>query len=90
VPAFRETSKDHFVAQGSLLCEADSIHMYILYLCRNFIKLCNTILALEMYMHACRKYPYFDVTVGLAWSKHPESYAGGSIATGRGSHAGQV
>jgi hypothetical protein len=27
---------------------------------------------------------------GLAWSKDPESYAVGSIATGAGSHAGQV
>jgi hypothetical protein len=27
---------------------------------------------------------------GPAWSLDPESYAGGSIATGRGSHAGQV
>jgi hypothetical protein len=41
------------------------------------------------------KYPppkvsLFDVVVGLAWSEDPESYAGGSTATGRGSHAGQV
>jgi hypothetical protein len=29
--------------------------------------------------------------VGLAaWSEDPESYAGGSIAAGMGSHAGQV
>jgi hypothetical protein len=28
--------------------------------------------------------------VGLAWSNDPESYAGGSVATGRVSHAGQV
>jgi hypothetical protein len=28
--------------------------------------------------------------VGLVWSNDPESYAGGSIATGRASHAGQV
>jgi hypothetical protein len=27
---------------------------------------------------------------GLGWSEDPESYAGGRIATGRGSHAGQV
>jgi hypothetical protein len=37
-----------------------------------------------------RNYPYFDVVVGLAWSYDPESYAGGSVATGRVSHAGQV
>jgi len=35
-------------------------------------------------------FPYFDLEVGLAWSKDPESYAGGSIAPGRTSHAGQV
>jgi hypothetical protein len=28
--------------------------------------------------------------VGLAWSHEPESYAGGSIATGRVTHARQV
>jgi hypothetical protein len=37
-----------------------------------------------------RRYPYFDVVVGLAWSYDPESYAGGSLAAGRISHAGQV
>jgi hypothetical protein len=37
-----------------------------------------------------RRYLYFDVVVGLAWSNDPESYAGGSVATGRASHAGQV
>ena len=35
-------------------------------------------------------YPYFDAVVGLEWSNDPESYAGGSIATGRVSHARQV
>jgi hypothetical protein len=33
---------------------------------------------------------YFDEVVGLVWSDDPESYAGGSIATGRAIHAGQV
>jgi hypothetical protein len=33
---------------------------------------------------------YFDVVVGLVWSNDPESYAGGSVATGRITHAGQV
>jgi hypothetical protein len=37
-----------------------------------------------------RRYLYFDVVVGLAFSNDPESYAGGSVATGRASHAGQV
>jgi hypothetical protein len=31
-----------------------------------------------------------DVVVGLAWSYDPESYAGGNVADGRVSHAGQV
>jgi hypothetical protein len=35
-------------------------------------------------------YLYFDVVVGLVWSNDPESYAGGSVATGRVSLAGQV
>jgi hypothetical protein len=30
------------------------------------------------------------LVAGLAWSKDPEGYAGGSLATGRASHAGQV
>jgi hypothetical protein len=33
---------------------------------------------------------HFVVVVGLVWSCDPESYAGGSVATGRVSHAGQV
>jgi hypothetical protein len=33
---------------------------------------------------------YFEVVVWLVWSNDPESYAGGSIATGRATHAGQV
>jgi hypothetical protein len=37
-----------------------------------------------------RRYPYFGVVVGLAWSYDPESYAGGSVAAGRVYHAGQV
>jgi hypothetical protein len=41
-----------------------------------------------VYSH--RRYPYFDVVVGRVWSNDPESYAGGSIATGRVSLAGQV
>jgi hypothetical protein len=37
-----------------------------------------------------RRYPYFDVVVGIVWSNYSESYAGGSVATGRASFAGQV
>jgi hypothetical protein len=39
---------------------------------------------------AAPKVSYFNVVAGLAKSENPESYAGGSIATGRGCHAGQV
>ena len=42
------------------------------------------------YPYSPRRYLYFDVVVGLVWSNDPESYAGGSIATDRASHAGQV
>jgi hypothetical protein len=37
-----------------------------------------------------RRHHYFDVVVGFAWSNDPESYADGSVATGRVPHAGQV
>jgi len=37
-----------------------------------------------------QRYPYFDVVVGLEWSNDPESYAGGSYATGVASRARQV
>jgi hypothetical protein len=37
-----------------------------------------------------RRYPCFDVVVGLAWSNDPGSYAGGSVATGWVSFAEQV
>ena len=33
---------------------------------------------------------HFEVVGGLEWSNDPESYAGGSVATGRASHAGKV
>jgi len=35
-------------------------------------------------------YPYVDVVVGFVWSHDPESYARGSLATGRVSHTRQV
>jgi hypothetical protein len=35
-------------------------------------------------------HPYFDVVVGFVWTNDPNSYAGGSVATGRASHARQV
>jgi hypothetical protein len=34
--------------------------------------------------------PFFDIMVGLAWSKDPGKYAAGSIATGRAFHTRQV
>ena len=42
------------------------------------------------YYNPLRWYPYFDVVVVLAWSNGPDSYAGGSVATGRASHTEQV
>jgi hypothetical protein len=36
-----------------------------------------------------QSYLNFDVVVRLAWSNDPKSYAGGSVGTGRVSHAGQ-
>ena len=35
-------------------------------------------------------YPYFDVVVGFEWSRDPEIYAGGSVAPGMATHAGQI
>jgi hypothetical protein len=32
-----------------------------------------------IYIKKPRRYPYFDVVVGLAWSHDPKSYAGGSV-----------
>jgi len=39
---------------------------------------------------APQRYPSVSVVVGLVWSYDPESYAGGSLSTGRASHARQV
>ena len=36
-----------------------------------------------------RRHIYFVIVVWLAWSNDPESYAGGSVATGRASLAGK-
>jgi len=41
-------------------------------------------------VYAPRRYPYFDVVVGIVRSHDSESYAGGSYPTGRASHARQV
>ena len=37
-----------------------------------------------------RRCLHLHVVGGLEWSKNPESYVGGSVATGRASLAGQV
>jgi hypothetical protein len=42
-----------------------------------------------MFMHPV-KVSFFGVVVGFDWSNYSESYAGGSMATGRVCHAGQV
>jgi hypothetical protein len=53
-----------------------------------FISNCNN--TLHVSGATPRRYPYFVVVVGLVWSNDPESYAGGSVAIGRASHARQV
>jgi len=37
-----------------------------------------------------RRFPYFDIVVGLACSNSLENYAGGSVAIGRASHTRRV
>jgi hypothetical protein len=56
-----------------------------MYVCTFFVCLCVCI-----YVFPHRRYLHFEVVVRLAWSNDPESYTGGSIATGRVSQAGQV
>jgi hypothetical protein len=36
------------------------------------------------------RYLYFEVAAGLTWSKYPQNYVGGSMATGGASHVRQV
>jgi len=43
-----------------------------------------------MYYHPPPQMVSFDVVVRLAWSKDPESYAGGGMATVRASHSGRI
>jgi hypothetical protein len=53
---------------------------------------------LSFYINDCWNKPkiphrwclHLIVVVGFEWSRDPESYAGGSLATGRVTHAGQV
>ena len=42
-------------------------------------------LSSHLQLLSTQRYPYFDKVVGFAWSNGPESYAGGSVATGRAS-----
>jgi hypothetical protein len=48
------------------------------------------VIVADMYLQTAWLSLYFDVAVGLVWSNDPESYAGGSIPTGRATHAGQI
>jgi hypothetical protein len=43
-----------------------------------------------MIVNPSRRCLHFEVVGGLEWSNDPESYAGGSVVTGRVSLAGQV
>jgi hypothetical protein len=45
---------------------------------------------IEVSLCAFPRYLRCDVVVTLAWSNDSKSYAGGIVATGRASHAGQV
>jgi hypothetical protein len=45
---------------------------------------------MDMTQTVPRCYPYCDVVVGLAWSNDPKSNVGGSLGSGRVSHAGKV
>jgi hypothetical protein len=47
----------------------------------------SPLLNILILFHPPRRYPYFDVVVGLAWSHDPESSAGGRVVTGRLFHA---
>jgi len=49
----------------------------------NIFENCNIFVSVAPH----RRYPYFDVVVGLVWSNDPESYPGSSLATGRAFHA---
>jgi hypothetical protein len=54
---------------------------------------CFIILYIYIYIYIYiprRRCLYFDGVAGLTWSEDPESYARSCIATGRGSHTGQV
>jgi len=42
------------------------------------------------YRRPSRRCLHFEVVGGLEWSNDPDSYAGGSVATGRASLAGKV
>ena len=39
----------------------------------------QNLLASRLLSKTPRRYPYFDLVVGLEWSHGPESYAGGSV-----------
>jgi hypothetical protein len=46
---------------------------------------------LKLYiLGSLRRYPYFAIVVGLAWSDDPDRYAGCTVTTGRVSHAKEV
>jgi hypothetical protein len=55
------------------------IYIYIYRICSNLV-----------YIYPSRRCLHFEVVGGLEWSNDPKSYAGGSVATGRASHARKV
>ena len=50
----------------------------------------GVLLISALYASPSRRCLHFDVVRWLEWSNDPESYAGGRVATGRASLAGQV
>jgi hypothetical protein len=78
--ATQQTTRHH-------IAEDDTLHNHR---CGNLKSYTFTLILYYQSYQIPRRYPYFDVVVGLAWSYDHESYAGGSVADGRVSHAGQV
>jgi hypothetical protein len=79
-------SQDEYFKLNSFIRLMDSIA----YFTSTYICIENGILLKTELNPPPRWYPYFDVVVGFVWSNNPARYAGGSVATGMASHAGQV
>jgi hypothetical protein len=72
-----------------MLPNTASPYLQILYFLTGLRDVLNIVTRSQVYVSP-RWCLYSDVVVGLVWSNDPERYAGGNIATGRATHAGQV